>query len=136
MVHAPVMHVNGGDPDACLRAMQLAFDFRQRFHRDVVVDILCWRKHGHNEGDDASYTQPTLYRKLRDRKPASVAYGARLIEQSVVTPEQVDGWAAAQKKRLYEIYDQTQKSKEQWELRASLIPCRQRSSRRICLPRV
>jgi multifunctional 2-oxoglutarate metabolism enzyme len=117
MVHAPIMHVNGDDPDACLRAIQLAFDFRQRFHRDVVVDILCWRKHGHNEGDDASYTQPVLYRKLRDRKPVSAGYSARLIGQSVVTPEQVDGWAAAQKKRLYEIYDQTHKSKEQWELR-------------------
>ncbi len=116
MVHAPVMHVNGDDPDACLRAMQLAFDFRQRFHRDVVVDVLCWRKHGHNEGDDASYTQPVLYRKLRDRKPVSAGYAARLIEQGAVTPEEVDGWSATQKKRLYEIYDQTQKNKEEWEL--------------------
>ena len=117
MVHAPIMHVNGDDTDACLRATQLAYDFRQRFHRDVVVDILCWRKHGHNEGDDASYTQPVLYRKLRERTPVSTLYGARLIQQGVVTPEQVEGWAAAQKKRLYEIYDQTQKNKEQWELR-------------------
>jgi len=117
MVHAPVLHVNGDDPDACLRAIQLAFDFRQRFHRDVVVDLLCWRKHGHNEGDDASYTQPVLYRKLRDRQPVAAAYARRLIEQGVATPEQVGGWSEAHEKRLYEIYDQTQKSKEEWELR-------------------
>ena len=117
MVHAPVLHVNGDDLDACLRAMQLAFDFRQRFHRDVVVDILCWRKHGHNEGDDASYTQPVLYRKLKDRKPVSAGYAARLTAQGTVTPEEVEGWSAAQKKRLYEIYDQTHQNKEDWELK-------------------
>jgi len=117
MVHAPILHVNGDDPDACLRSIQLAFDFRQRFHRDVVVDILCWRKHGHNEGDDASYTQPVLYRKLRDHKPVSSGYAARLIAQGVVTPEEVEGWSAAQKKRLYEIYDQTHQNKEEWELK-------------------
>ena len=64
MVQAPVFHVNGDDPEACIRAAQMAYDFRQRFHRDVVIDMLCWRKHGHNEGDDASYTQPVLYRQL------------------------------------------------------------------------
>ena len=116
MVHAPVMHVNGDDPDACIRAAQLAYDFRQRFHRDVVVDMVCWRKHGHNEGDDASYTQPVLYRKLKNHKSVAALYAARLQQDGVVTAEEVAGWQEAQKKSLYDVYDQTQQNKEQWEL--------------------
>jgi 2-oxoglutarate decarboxylase len=115
MVQAPVLHVNGDDPEACIRAAQLAFDFRQRFHRDVVIDMLCWRKHGHNEGDDASYTQPVLYRKLKDHKTVAAIYGAKLQQEGVVSGEEIAAWQEAQKKRLYEIYDQTQKNKEAWE---------------------
>jgi multifunctional 2-oxoglutarate metabolism enzyme len=85
MVHAPVFHVNGDDPESCTRAAQMAYDFRQRFHRDVVIDVLCWRKHGHNEGDDASYTQPVLYRRLKDHKSVAALYGARLQKEGVIT---------------------------------------------------
>jgi 2-oxoglutarate dehydrogenase E1 component len=116
MVHAPILHVNGDDPEVCLRSVQLAFDFRQRFGRDVVIDMLCWRKHGHNEGDDASYTQPILYRKLKDHKSVAQIYAQRLQQAGVLTAEEVTAWQEDQKKRLYEIYDQTQKSKEEWEL--------------------
>ena len=116
MVHSPVLHVNGDDPEACLRAVQLTFDFRQKFHRDVVIDMLCWRKHGHNEGDDASYTQPVLYRKLKDHKSSAQIYAQRLQQAGVIPAEEVTAWQEDQKKRLYEIYDQTQKNKEDWEL--------------------
>jgi multifunctional 2-oxoglutarate metabolism enzyme len=116
MVQAPVLHVNGDDPEACVRAAQLAYDFRQRFHRDVVIDMLCWRKHGHNEGDDASFTQPVLYRHLRDHKSVAASYAARLLQDKVIEPGDVAAWQEAQKKSLYEIYDQTQKNKEGWEL--------------------
>ena len=116
MVQAPVLHVNGDDPEACVRAAQLAYDFRQRFHRDVVIDMLCWRKHGHNEGDDASYTQPVLYRHLRDHQSVAASYAARLIGDQVLQAADVAAWQEAQKKALYEIYDQTQKNKEGWEL--------------------
>jgi 2-oxoglutarate dehydrogenase E1 component len=117
MVHAPVFHVNGDDPEACIRVMQLAYDYRQRFHRDVAIDMLCWRKHGHNEGDDASYTQPTLYRKLHEHPSVAATYAKRLEQEGIVPAEETSAWREAQKKRLYEIYDQTQKSKEEWELR-------------------
>ena len=116
MVHAPVFHVNGDDPEVCTRAAQMAYDFRQRFHRDVVIDVLCWRKHGHNEGDDASYTQPVLYRHLKDHKSVAALYGARLQEEGVITADEITALQEAQKKYLYEIYDQTQKNKEEWEL--------------------
>jgi 2-oxoglutarate dehydrogenase E1 component len=116
MVHAPVFHVNGDDPEACTRAAQLAYDFRQRFHRDVVIDVLCWRKHGHNEGDDASYTQPVLYRQLKDHKSVGTLYGARLQKEGVITAEEITALQEAQKKYLYEIYDLTQTNKEEWEL--------------------
>ena len=65
MVQAPIFHVNGDDPEACVRVAQLAFDYRQAFHKDVVIDMLCYRRHGHNEGDDPSYTQPLMYKTHR-----------------------------------------------------------------------
>ena len=116
MVSAPVFHVNGNDPDVCLRAMQLAYDYRQRFHRDVVIDMLCYRKHGHNEADDASYTQPVMARKIAAITPPAGVYAARLIGQGIASQDEIAAWLEEQKKQLYEIYDHTQKVKEQYEL--------------------
>jgi 2-oxoglutarate decarboxylase len=116
MVAAPIFHVNGNDPDACLRATQLAYDYRQRFHRDVVIDLVCYRKHGHNEGDDASYTQPIMARRIAAITPPAAAYASRLIAQGIVTREEIEAWQEEQKKKLYEIYDHTQKVKEEYEL--------------------
>ncbi|MCU1336883.1 MAG: 2-oxoglutarate dehydrogenase component [Bryobacterales bacterium] len=115
-IQAPVFHVNGDDPEACVAAMELAFEYRQRFHKDVVLDMVCYRKHGHNEGDDPSYTQPLMYQKIQNHKPVADLYAQRLIHDGVVTPQEVAGWQEAQKKQLYEIYDNTQKVKEQFEL--------------------
>ncbi|HEY1755854.1 MAG TPA: multifunctional oxoglutarate decarboxylase/oxoglutarate dehydrogenase thiamine pyrophosphate-binding subunit/dihydrolipoyllysine-residue succinyltransferase subunit [Bryobacteraceae bacterium] len=116
MIQAPIFHVNGDDPEACLRTVQLAYDYRQRFHRDVVIDMVCYRKHGHNEGDDASFTQPIMARKIQTHTPAMTTYGAKLAREGVVTSEEVAGWQEAQKQRLYEIYDHTVKTKEEYEL--------------------
>jgi len=115
-IQAPVLHVNGDDPEACVAAMELAFDYRQRFHKDVVLDMVCYRKHGHNEGDDPSYTQPLVYQKLQNHKSVAALYAERLIHDGVVTAQEVAAWQEAQKKQLYEIYDHTQKVKEQFEL--------------------
>ena len=115
-IQAPVLHVNGDDPEACVAALELAFEYRQRFHKDVVLDMVCYRKFGHNEGDDPGYTQPLMYQELQNHKPVAALYAQRLIQDGVVTAQEIAGWQEAQKKQLYEIYDQTQKVKEQFEL--------------------
>lgn len=89
-VQAPILHVNGDDPEAVTFACKMAIDFRQRFHRDVVIDMWCYRRFGHNEGDEPSFTQPLMYAKIRQHPRVSKIYGDRLIAQGVVTQEWID----------------------------------------------
>jgi 2-oxoglutarate dehydrogenase E1 component len=76
MIQAPIFHVNGDDPEACARAARLAFDYRETFQRDVVLDIVCYRRDGHNEGDDPSYTQPQMYKIIDQMRSVCKLYGA------------------------------------------------------------
>jgi 2-oxoglutarate dehydrogenase E1 component len=87
---APVWHVNGDDPEAVLRVAQLAFDFRQRFKRDVVIDIVGYRRHGHNEADDPTYTQPLMYSKIKGHQTVFTQYSQRLLREKLITPEELD----------------------------------------------
>jgi 2-oxoglutarate decarboxylase len=84
MVQAPIFHVNGDDPEAAIRAAQVAFDYRQEFKKDVVIDMICYRRHGHNEADDPSYTEPILYRKIREQTPVAQLYAERLAREGVL----------------------------------------------------
>jgi 2-oxoglutarate dehydrogenase E1 component len=110
MVQAPIFHVNGDDPEACIRAAQMAYDYRQAFKRDVVIDMFCYRRHGHNEGDDPSYTQPILYRKIKQHPSVATLYSERLVREEFVDDEQVAEIRKEVVGRLNEAYDQAKKS--------------------------
>ncbi|MBB5984063.1 2-oxoglutarate dehydrogenase E1 component [Sphingobium sp. B1D3A] len=83
-VQAPILHVNGDDPEAVTFACKLAIEYRQTFHRDIVIDMWCYRRFGHNEGDEPSFTQPQMYAQIKQHPPVSEVYAARLREEGVV----------------------------------------------------
>ncbi len=85
MVQAPVLHVNGDDPEAVVYAARIATEYRQKFGRDVVIDIVCYRRYGHNEGDDPSFTQPIMYKVIGDKPSSREIYAQRLIAQGDLT---------------------------------------------------
>ena len=90
MVQAPIIHVNGDDPEACVRAARLAFGFRQAFHKDVVIDLVCYRRHGHNEGDDPSYTQPLMYQRIEAKRSVRKLYTEALVRRGDITLEEAE----------------------------------------------
>jgi 2-oxoglutarate dehydrogenase E1 component len=90
MLGVPILHVNGEAPRAVAAAVELAVEWRQRFHRDVVIDMYCWRKHGHNEGDEPSFTQPREYDQIRTKAPARDVYAKHLVKIGTLTPEECD----------------------------------------------
>jgi 2-oxoglutarate decarboxylase len=90
MVQAPILHVNGDDPEACVRAARLAFGFRQEFHKDVVIDLVCYRRHGHNEGDDPSYTQPLMYKRIDAKRSVRKLYTEVLVRRGDITLEEAE----------------------------------------------
>ena len=89
-VQAPIFHVNGDDPDAVLFVTRMALDYRLRFHNDVVIDLVCYRRHGHNEADEPMMTQPCMYRRIRGMETARTLYAARLERDGVVRPGEAD----------------------------------------------
>ncbi|HSV70499.1 MAG TPA: 2-oxoglutarate dehydrogenase E1 component [Methylibium sp.] len=95
MIEAPVLHVNGDDPEAVVLATQLALDYRQEFNKDVVVDIICFRKLGHNEQDTPSLTQPLMYKKIAAHPGTRRLYAEKLVTQGTLKPEEPDAMAKA-----------------------------------------
>ncbi|MCM8730866.1 2-oxoglutarate dehydrogenase E1 component [Hephaestia sp. GCM10023244] len=89
-VQAPILHVNGDDPEAVTFACKLAIEFRQKFHRDIVIDMWCYRRFGHNEGDEPGFTQPLMYKAIRKHPGVAEIYSKRLIEEGVVDQAWVD----------------------------------------------
>ena len=90
MVQAPVIHVNGDDPEAVVFATQIAFEFRMKFKRDVVLDLVCFRRHGHNEADEPAITQPLMYQKIKTIPPLREIYAETLIKAGLITQDTVD----------------------------------------------
>jgi multifunctional 2-oxoglutarate metabolism enzyme len=90
-VQAPIFHVNGDDPEACVRVARLAFEYRAEFHKDVVIDMVCYRRHGHNEGDDPSYTQPLMYKAIAERRSVRKIYVESLVKRGDITLDEAEG---------------------------------------------
>ena len=90
MVDAPIIHANGDDPEAVVYAARIATEFRLKFNRDVVVDLICYRRFGHNEGDEPSFTQPLMYEKIRSHPSTTNVYGKKLVDENVISNESLD----------------------------------------------
>ena len=90
MIEAPIFHVNGDDPQSVVMIAELALEFRQKFQRDVVIDMYCYRKHGHNETDEPAFTQPTLYKEIRNHKGISQILSEQLVAEGVLTEAEAD----------------------------------------------
>jgi 2-oxoglutarate dehydrogenase E1 component len=115
-VQAPIFHVNGDAPEAAVRVAQLAYEFRQRFHRDVVIDVNCYRKWGHNEADDPSYTQPLMYKKIKSHPSVVKQYAERLTAERVLSSAEVDARRKAYINVLSEAFEVAKRKAEEYEL--------------------
>ncbi|ACE98746.1 2-oxoglutarate dehydrogenase E1 component [Rhodopseudomonas palustris] len=100
MIDAPIFHVNGDDPEAVVFAAKIAVEYRQKFHKPVVIDMFCYRRHGHNEGDEPSFTQPLMYRKIAGHPTTLEIYSKRLIADGVITEGEVEKARADWRARL------------------------------------
>ena len=100
MVQAPIFHVNGDDPEAVVHVSRIAIEYRQRFKKDVVVDMVCYRRHGHNEGDEPAFTQPIMYKVIRSHPTTREIYAKQLVAENVVTQAEADQMVADFMKKL------------------------------------
>jgi 2-oxoglutarate dehydrogenase E1 component len=104
-IQAPIVHVNGDDPEAVVLAATCAVRYRQIFKRDVVIDLWCYRRHGHNEADEPAFTQPLMYEKIKDRPTVRALYAQRLIDEGVMAQKEVDDLVAGWDARLEEAFE-------------------------------
>ena len=110
MVQAPIFHVNGDDPEACVRVARLALAFRQQFHKDVVIDMVCYRRYGHNEQDDPSLTQPLLYQLIKEHRSVRKLYTEALVRRGDITMAEAEAALADFSRRLQAALDETRAS--------------------------
>ena len=104
ITQAPVFHVNGDDPEACVRVARLAFEYRQEFNKDVVIDMVCYRRRGHNEGDEPSFTQPLMYKMIDAKRSTRTLYTEALVGRGDLTPEEADEIARDYQAQLESIF--------------------------------
>jgi 2-oxoglutarate dehydrogenase E1 component len=100
MIQAPIVHVNGDDPEAVVHVARIATEFRQTFNKDVVIDMFCYRRHGHNEGDEPAFTQPLMYKRIKKHRSVREIYAERLVNEGVMTQDDVDGLVTQWSDRL------------------------------------
>jgi len=109
-VQAPIFHVNGDDPEACVRVAQLAYEYRQKFHKDVVIDMVCYRLHGHNEGDDPSYTQPLMYKAIAEKRSVRKLYVEQLVKRGDISLEVAEQALVDYQSKLQVALDDTRQN--------------------------
>ncbi|GAB7004065.1 multifunctional oxoglutarate decarboxylase/oxoglutarate dehydrogenase thiamine pyrophosphate-binding subunit/dihydrolipoyllysine-residue succinyltransferase subunit [Nocardioides sp. AN3] len=117
MVQAPIFHVNGDDPEACVRVARLAFEYRQAFHKDVVIDLICYRRRGHNEGDDPSFTQPLMYDLIEQKRSVRKLYTESLIGRGDITIEEAEEVLRDYQNQLERVFTEVReadKAPEAW----------------------
>ncbi len=105
MVEAPIFHVNGDDPEAVVHAAKVATEFRQKFHKDVVIDIICYRRFGHNEGDEPMFTNPIMYKKIKTHKTTLSLYTERLVKDGLIPEGEIEDMKAAFQAHLNNEFD-------------------------------
>ncbi len=115
MVQAPIFHVNGDDPEACIRVARLAFEYRQAFNKDVVIDLVCYRRRGHNEGDDPSYTQPLMYDLIERKRSVRKLYTEALVGRGDITLEEAESALKDYQHRLEGAFSEVREAKSQPE---------------------
>ncbi len=116
MIQAPIFHVNGDDPEACVRVARLAFDFRMEFDKDVVIDMVCYRRRGHNEGDDPSMTQPLMYHLIEAKRSVRKLYTEALIGRSDITVEDAEQALRDYQEQLERAFAETHEATEKTEV--------------------
>jgi 2-oxoglutarate dehydrogenase E1 component len=121
-VQAPIFHVNGDDPEACSRVAEMAYLYRQTFHKDVVIDMVCYRRHGHNEGDDPSYTQPLMYKKIAEHRSVRKLYVESLVKRGELTVEEAEGALADFQGKLQSALDETRAHAPEQSFKAARPP--------------
>jgi multifunctional 2-oxoglutarate metabolism enzyme len=113
MVQAPIFHVNGDDPEACIRVARLAFEYRQAFKKDVVIDLVCYRRRGHNEGDDPSYTQPLMYDLIEQKRSVRKLYTESLIGRGDITIEEAEQVLKDYQQQLERVFREVREGEKQ-----------------------
>ena len=122
MIQAPVFHVNGDDPESCIRVARLAYEYRQEFNKDVVIDVVCYRRRGHNEGDDPSFTQPLMYDLIEKKRSTRKLYTEALIGRGDITVEDAEAVMTRFQQRLESVFK---------EVRDANVPNEQPDYRRV-----
>ncbi len=110
MVQAPIFHVNGDDPEAVVRTAQFAIEYRNTFHKDVVVDMVCYRRHGHNEGDEPSYTQPLMYQTIEQHPSTRKIYAEKLVRSGAITEGEAQDALDQYLNRLQQALNETREA--------------------------
>ena len=110
MIQAPIFHVNGDDPEACVRVAELAYEFRQEFNKDVVIDMVCYRRRGHNEGDDPSMTQPLMYKLIEAKRSVRKLYTESLIGRGDISVEEAEAALRDYQQQLERVFVETKEA--------------------------